>query len=198
MKVFKRSQLAMLSVAFMIMIAGYINYKYDPEREDGLGNTVRVDGKEVYLYTANNLSNVNVYSEVKETVLDKNDSLYKDKGIDDEKSLIEFKNYRDNMFSELESTYKEMVSINVNSSEVKVYNEKLDELVKKKHLIEIVEGIIKAKGINEIVIMPTDDTYNVMIKLDEELTKAQAAMIEKIISEEFNVGPEKIRIILKK
>ena len=65
-------------------------------------------------------------------------------------------------------------------------------------MIEIVEGIIKAKGIEEIVIIPTEDTYNVMIKLNGELTKAQASMIEKIISEEFNVNAEKIRIILKK
>ncbi len=188
MKVFKRSQLAMLSIAFMIMIAGYINYKYDPEREEGLGNTVRVDGEKV-----------NIYAETKETVLDKDSSLYKDKEYnDDKKGLEEYRNSRDNMFSELEATYKELASINVSSSEVKMYNEKLDEVVKKKHLIEIVEGIIKAKGIEEIVIVPTDDAYNVIVKLDGELKKAQVAMIEKIISEEFNVTAEKIRIILKK
>ncbi len=187
MKIFKRNQIAMLSIAFMIMIAGYINYKYDPQREEGLGNTVRVDN-----------NNVNIYTEVKETVLDKNSSLYKDKEYNTEKSLGEYRNSRDNMFSELETTYKELVSINVNNNEVKIYNEKLDEIVKKKHLIEIVEGIIKAKGIEEIVIIPSEDTYNVMLKLDEDLTKAQVAMIEKIISEEFNVNSEKIRIILKK
>ncbi|MBR6689331.1 MAG: SpoIIIAH-like family protein [Clostridia bacterium] len=198
MKVFKRSQLAMLSIAFMIMIAGYINYKYDPKREESLGSTVRVDSKDVYLYTTNK-NNVELYSENTETVLNKDANLYKDKEINsDEKSLSEFKITRDNMFSELEATYKEMVNVNVSSSEVKIYNEKLDELIKKKHLIEIVEGIIKAKGIEEIVIIPTEDTYNVMIKLNGELTKAQASMIEKIISEEFNVNAEKIRIILKK
>ena len=37
-----------------------------------------------------------------------------------------------------------------------------------------------------------------MVTLDSDLTKAQVAMIEKIISEEFNVNAEKIRIILKK
>lgn len=187
MKSFKRSQMAMLSIAFMIMIAGYINYKYDPQREEDLGNTVRVDN-----------NNVNIYTELKETVLDKNSSLFKDKEYNNEKSLGEYRNSRDNMFSELETTYKELVSINVNNNEVKIYNEKLDEIVKKKHLIEIVEGIIKAKGIEEIVIIPSEDTYNVMLKLDGELTKAQVAMIEKIISEEFNVNSEKIRIILKK
>ena len=158
MKILKRSQLAMLSVAFMIMIAGYINYKYDPKREEGLGSIVRVDN-----------ANVDIYSETKQTILDKEDSLYKNKDDEDNnKSLAEYKNSRDNMFSELEATYKELLSINVDSSEVKVYNEKIDEIIKKKHLIEIVEGIIKAKGIEEIVIIPTDDTYNVMVTLDSK------------------------------
>ena len=48
MKIFKRGQVAMLALAFMVMIAGYINYRYDPEREEGLGNTVKVDSKDVY------------------------------------------------------------------------------------------------------------------------------------------------------
>jgi hypothetical protein len=188
MKVLKRGQLAMLSVAFMIMIAGYINYKYDPEREENLGNTVRVDN-----------NNVNIYSDTKETILNKDENLFKNKeNINEEKGFAEYKYSRDNMFSELESTYKELISINVSSSEVKVYNEKLNGIIKKKHLIEMVEGIIKAKGIEEIVIVPTEDTYNVMIRLAGNLTKAQASMIEKIISEEFNVTSEKIRIILKK
>lgn len=188
MKIFKRGQLAMLSLSFMIMIAGYINYKYDPKREERLGDTVRVDN-----------NNVNIYSEVKETILNRNESMFENKeSVDKEKGLIEYRNSRDNMFSELEATYKELVSVNVSSSEVKVYNEKLDEIIKKKHLIEMVEGIIKAKGIEEIVIVPTDDMYNVMVRLEDNLTKAQASMIEKIISEEFNVTSEKIRIILKK
>ena len=68
MKVLKRGQLAMLSVAFMIMIAGYINYKYDPEREENLGNTVRVDN-----------NNVNIYSDTKETILNKDENLFKNK-----------------------------------------------------------------------------------------------------------------------
>ena len=40
---------------------------------------------------------------------------------------------------------------------------KLDKIVKKKHLIEVVEGIIKAKGITDIVIVPNEDKYNVII-----------------------------------
>lgn len=194
MRIIKRSQLAMLSVAFMIMIAGYINYKYDPNREENLGQTVKVDGDKIYMYTTNN--GVNVYEEAEVALGNKNDSMYKNKN--DEQSLETFRISRDNMISELEDTYKNLVeSVTASSETVNVYKEKLDELVKNKHLINIVEGILKAKGITDIVIIPTDDNYNVMVELDGDLTKAQVTMIQQIIEEEFKVPIEKIKIMQK-
>lgn len=77
MKIIKRGQLAMLSIAFMIMIAGYINYKYDPEREQQLGQTVKVNGDKIYLYTSN--KEVNAYEEVDTAFDDKNESIYETK-----------------------------------------------------------------------------------------------------------------------
>lgn len=191
MKVIKRGQLAMLSISFMIMIAGYINYKYDPKREENLGQTMRVDSDQVYLYTSEN--EVNVYKDAANN-LDKNsDTIYNNKKA--ESSLSGFKSSRDNMFSELESNYTAVISKSASKEEVNSYQEKLDGVIKKKHLIDIVEGIIKAKGITEIVIVPTEDKYNVMVKMDTKLTDAQANMIQKIIEDEFNVESDKVRII---
>lgn len=190
MKIIKRGQLAMLSISFMIMIAGYINYKYDPKREENLGQTVKVDSDGIYLYTSD--INVDVYKE-SATSLDKNATIYNNKNSDN--SLTTFKNSRDNMFSELEENYTAVISKSASTEEAKVYQEKLDAVVKKKHLIDIVEGIIKAKGITEIVIVPTEDKYNVMVKMENKLTDAQANMIQKIIEDEFNVESDKIRII---
>lgn len=191
MKVIKRGQLAMLSISFMIMIAGYINYKYDPKREENLGQTMRVDSDEVYLYTSEN--EVNIYAETANNLDKNNDTIYNNKN--SESTLSSFKNSRDNMFSELEENYTAVISKSASQEEAKIYQEKLDDVVKKKHLIDIVEGIIKAKGITEIVIVPTEDKYNVMVKMDSKLTDAQANMIEKIIEDEFNVEADKIRII---
>jgi len=190
MKVIKRGQLAMLSISFMIMIAGYINYKYDPQREENLGQTVKVDSGEVYLYTSEN--DVDIYTETANS-LNKNETVYNNKN--SASNLSSFKDSRDNMFSELESNYTAVISKSASVEEAQIYQEKLDGLVKKKHLIDIVEGIIKAKGITEIVIVPNDDKYNVMVKMDSKLTDAQANMIEKIIEEEFNVSADKINII---
>ena len=190
MKIIKRGQLALLSISFMIMIAGYINYKYDPKREENLGQTVRVDSDEVYLYTSEN--NVDIYKETTSNI-DKNDTMYNNKNTDG--NLSSFRSARDNMLSELESNYTSVISKSASVEEAKIYQEKLDDIVEKKHLIDIVEGIIKAKGITEIVIVPTDDKYNIMVKMDTKLTDAQANMIYKIIEDEFNVDADKVRII---
>lgn len=191
MKVIKRGQLAMLSISFMIMIAGYINYKYDPKREENLGQTMRVDSDQVYFYTSEN--DIDVYTETANNLDKNNDTIYNNKN--SESTLSSFINSRDNMFSELEESYTAVISNSASVEEAAIYQEKLDGVIKKKHLIDIVEGIIKAKGITEIVIVPTDDKYNVMVKMDSKLTDAQANMIQKIIEDEFNVESDKIRII---
>ena len=180
----------MLSISFMIMIAGYINYKYDPKREENLGQTMKVNSDDIYLYASEN--DVGVYTDVIGS-MDKNTTIYNNKS--SESSLMTFKNSRDNMFSELEENYTAVISKSASTEEAKVYQEKLDGVIKKKHLIDIVEGIIKAKGITEIVIVPTEDKYNVMVKMDTKLTDAQANMIQKIIEDEFDVEADKIRII---
>ena len=194
MKVIKRGQLAMLSITFMVMIAGYINYKYNPEREENLGQTMKVNSSEVYLYNTSK-DKVNVYNE-QSTVNYKNDSIYSTKKAD---SMISFKNSRDNMFSELEEKYEKIIeSTAASSSDVKMYSEKLDNVIKEKHKINVVEGIMKAKGIEDIVIVPTGDNYNIMVKLEKGLTKTQAAMIEKIIEDEFEIDATKIKIMEEK
>ena len=125
-----------------------------------------------------------------------NYSIYKNKN--DDNSIETFRMSRDNMISELEETYESLAkSTTASSNDITVYKEKLDDIIKKKHLISIVEGILKAKGITDIVIVPTDDNYNVMVELEEPLTPAQASMIEQIIKEEFKIDSKKIKIIQK-
>ena len=50
MTVVKRSTLAFVSVALMLTVVGYINYRYNPDREQNLGQTVYVNGKDSFTY----------------------------------------------------------------------------------------------------------------------------------------------------
>ena len=58
MKIMKKSQIAIISLSLMVMIAGYVNYRYNPEREENLGQSVYVSSKDGFMY-----SSINIYDD---------------------------------------------------------------------------------------------------------------------------------------
>lgn len=192
MKIMKKSQIAIISLSLMVMIAGYVNYRYNPEREENLGQSVFVSSKDGFMY-----SSINIYDEKdngyeSEEIAEVN-NMYKQK--ESKETLSNFRANRNNMFSELEETYSK--AIETNSADVKQlteYQNKLNELIENKHMITIIEDLIKSKGISDIVIIPTNENLNVIVSDDEEITNDKIAMIQKIIQDELDFPAEKITI----
>jgi len=188
----KKSQIAIISLSLMVMIAGYVNYRYNPEREENLGQSVYVSSKDGFMYSTINIyEEPNTINEKEETAEVNN--MYKQK--EAEETLSNFRANRNNMFSELEETYSKVIE--TNSTDVKQlteYQDKLNELIKNKHMITIVEDLIKSKGITDIVIVPTNENLNVIVSDDEEITKDKIAMIQKIIQDELDFPADKITI----
>lgn len=188
----KRSQIAIISLSLMVMIAGYVNYKYNPEREENLGKSVYVNSKDGFMY-----SNVSIYEDKEEnagkTDEETANNLYKQK--EAKETLSTFRANRNDMFSELKETYSKAVSANSSNVEKQEeYQKKLNELIKNKHAITVVEELIKSKGIDDIVIVPTNDNLNVIVADKEEITKEQIAMIQKVIQDELKFPADKITI----
>ncbi|MEG2348293.1 MAG: SpoIIIAH-like family protein [Clostridia bacterium] len=200
MTVIKRGQIAILSISLMAVVAGYINYKYNPEREKNLGQTMYVNGKDSFTY-----QDVSIYEEEekenqkKHTSDDKNST----KGVNstiEQNSIAVFKYDRDNMFSELSENYSNIIK-NEKTSQEKIteYQVKLNELIKQKNLINMVENVIKSKGIKDIVIIPTDNyNINVVVSSREELKKEQIAQIQQILVDQLGAKAEKLSITVKK
>mgnify|MGYP001633194863 FL=1 len=193
MKFIKRSTLALLSVGLMVTVAGYINYKYNPEREKNLGQTVYVNGKAGYTY-----ENVSIYENSENESVNTNTSTDEYSSQDD--SIAVFKYDRDNMFSELSENYTNIISnANTSTEQVNEYQKKLDELIEKKNLIMMVENVIKSKGIEDIVIIPTNnDNINVVVKSNEELKQEQIAQIQQILVDQLGADPNKLSITEKR
>lgn len=187
MTIVKRSSLAIISVLFMLSVVGYINYKYNPQREQNLGQTVYVNGKDSFTY-----DNVSIYEEQKEvTTINP---------IKQEEDVIAvFKYDRDNMYSELSENYAKIIS-NASSSNEQVveYQKKLDALIHEKNLITMVENVIKSKGFENIVIIPTSQEHmNVIIKSEKELEESVVAQIQQIIVDQLGTDANKISITIK-
>lgn len=171
MKIVKRSKLALISMGLMLLVAGYINYKYNPEREKNLGQTVYVNGKDSFTY-----ENVSVYTEEekkKEEAKKEEETKKQANEQQEENTIAVFKYDRDNMFSELSENYTQIIkNENSTTEQVNEYQKKLNELITKKNLINMVENVVKSKGIQDIVIIPTNnENINVVVKKEEELTR---------------------------
>lgn len=115
-------------------------------------------------------------------------------------TIAVFKYDRDNMYSELSENYNNVIKNEKSSDEeIKEYQQKLSELIKQKNLITMVENVIKAKGIEDIVIIPTNnDNINVVIKSSEDLTQQQIAQIQQILVDQLGANANKISIECKK
>lgn len=191
MKIMKKSQIAIISLSLMVMIAGYVNYRYNPEREENLGQSVYVNSKDGFMY-----SSINIYEEEKtnsEEQTTEVNNMYKQK--EAKETISNFRANRNNMFSELQETYSNAIeTASTDTKQVKEYQDKLNELIENKHMITIVEDLIKSKGISDIVIVPTNENLNVIVSDDEEITNDKIAMIQKIIQDELDFPADKITI----
>jgi len=171
----KRFGVAALSFTFMLSIAGYINYKYNPEREKDLGQTV---------YVNSNNDNVNIYDE--ET-----------KGVSStiDETISTFRYDRDNMYSELSTNYTNIINNSNSSSDtVSEYQSKLSNLIEEKNQINMVENVIKTKGIEDVVIIPTSNgKINVIVKAIE-LEDSMVAKIMQIVIDQLGVKANDISI----
>lgn len=189
----KRGKLALLSLTLMLLIAGYINYKYNPEREKNLGKTIYVNGKDSYMY-----ENVSIYNEEESSISNVEEkSNVTGNSNSNEDAISVFRYDRDNMYSELEENYRSTIS-NTNTSKEKIndYQDKLNKLIEEKNLISMVENVILSKGIEDIVIIPTsNNNLNVVIKSKEEIPSDLMAKIQQIIVDQLGVEASKISII---
>lgn len=183
----KRSTLAIVSLGLMVSVAGIINYKYNPEREKNLGQTVYVNGKDNFTYDT-----VSIYSE-------ENSSSTETSENSEDDDIAVFRYDRDNMYSELSENYSSIIANeNTSSEQINEYQKKLNELITEKNLINMVENVIKSKGIEDIVIIPTNNNnINVVIKVNNELKEEQIAQIQQIIVDQLGVNADKISISCK-
>lgn len=193
MSILKRGKIAVLSLVLMLLVAGYINYKYDPFREENLGKTVYVNGKDSFTY-----ENVSIYEEetissVSTSISTENESNITDTKEEIDDSIAVFRYDRDNMYSELMENYSNVIS---NSSttidKINEYQEKLNDLIEEKNLISMVENVILSKGVEDIVIIPTsNENINVVLKTKENVSEDLMAKIQQVIVDQLRRRSDK-------
>lgn len=72
--------------------------------------------------------------------------------------------------------------------------EKKQALVATMEMELVTEGLIKAKGFEDVIVTNSNSCINVIVK-SAELTSAEVAQIVSIVQEQSNIGLENIKII---
>lgn len=177
MKIVKREKLAILSIALMVIVGGYVNYKYNPEREKTLGQTVLVNSKDIKIYE-------------EEPALDK--AIYSP----NKNKLDKFREEKEIMYNELYTNYTNIINLeNSDKEQIKIYQDKLNKIIKEKNVINLLENIIKTYGIEDNVIVKTGENVNViLLKGDKEISKEIIAKITLLVKDELDVPMSKISV----
>lgn len=186
-KVIKKNQILVVAVALMLVVAGYLNYQYDPNSvydveltgviEDNLGDAVFVNSVGVE-------SNIDEISSSIQTSAS-------------EEYFIQTKIDRTNSYAEQIEIYEKMLeNPNVSEEQKQVAQEQIKKINSERDAITISENLIKLKGFDRALILVNDKSINVVIE-EEELTSKQIAQIQNIIQHEFNVELENIHITVK-
>ena len=166
--VIKKNQILTWSVIVMLLIAGFLNYKNDPNKaynievtgiiDENLGDAVLVDSPTLVTNIVDNVEDKNLTTTSAEY-------------------FSENRIARNNSYAEQLETYKNILS-DANVSDAQK---------------EFAQNLIKLKGIEEVSILVNKGSINV-VALDDNLDDAKVAQIQNIIQNELGVEVDKIHI----
>ena len=213
MKLLKKNQVIIYTIAVLLMVAGYLNYSTntgealeasanevantanigdarlvstDPVDENAaneLQNTTNVTNTSNTNTTAENITN-NTTTQTSSTV--STDDYFA-------KSKLE----RDTMYSQMLETYENVLNSN-NSLETQKQSatEEITKINNTKNSIMVCENLLKTKGFDSSVIFVNGNSISVIIGADE-LTQEEIAQVQNIISREMSADIQNIHISTK-
>ena len=194
-RLFKKNQIIITALAVMIAIAGYLNYsgRLFGAKEDG--------AKEASAGTANQLLDISAEDLETDGEIASNDSEVEGTpgeavltSGEAENTVAQAKVAREQMRSQNKETLQAIID-NANISE----EEKKDAIAQMLQMTQLseqevaVETLMASKGFSESVVSLTADSADIVVNA-AELTDANRAQIEDIVTRKTNIAPEKIVI----
>lgn len=196
-RIFKKNQIIITTLAVMIAIAGYLNYSgvlFDGTKNDttqanaDLANQELLDISEEDLETGTGdiLSNDSEVEGIPgEAVLT---------GTSAQTTVAQAKVSREQVRSQNKETLQSIIdNTNISDEEKK---EAVSQLVRMTEIAEqemAIETLMASKGFSEAVVNLTEDSADIVVNASE-LTDANRAQIEDIVSRKTEIAPENIVI----
>ena len=214
-KIMKKNQVVILTLALMLMTAGYMNYTNNHENENvllaQLGDAKLVSSNDIASNSSNDNENIieenldtskrteeNIENEEEEEqnkTEETNGEINKEEVEDDyfDKSKLE----RDTIYSQMIETYENILnSENATETQKQAATDEIKKINDTKNSIMICENLIKTKGFEKSVIFVNNLSISIIIG-KEEITAEEVAKVQNIISREMGAAIENIHISTK-
>lgn len=187
-KILKKNQIIVYTIALMLVVAGYLNYN---NTQKDLNATIETTSRE----TSSSIGDAEfVSANVSEENVMENTETIETNYVINEDYFSNSKLERDNMYSQMLEVYENMLnSEGVSGEQKQIAQEEITKINNIKNKIMISENLIKTKGFKNCIIFVNEKSINTIIE-DEELTTEEIAQIQNIISRELNANVDNIHI----
>ncbi len=190
--VIKKNQILTWSVIVMLLVAGFLNYKNDPNKVYDVEVTGIMDenlGDAVFVDSSNLVTNIDgIVDNVEDKDVKTTSAEY----------FSSNRIARNNSYAEQLETYENILKDSSISDEQKTFAQnEIKRINDEKNAVIISENLIKLKGIEEVSVLINKGSVNVVV-LDSSLDEAKVAQIQNIIQNELGVEAENIHINLVK
>lgn len=181
----KKYIVAVLSFSMMVSIAAFINYRYNPEREKDLGQTVYVSTNVDENSLSKEAENESLNNENMDEITNNSSGILYENNVETVDIITKFKTDRDNRYLELSNNYYTVINNSNSSSEtISSYQGKLADLIEEKNNLSILESIIISKGVDDaVVIVNTTGKVNVVVKTEELLNDTATQIMQSVIDQ---------------
>ena len=186
--VIKKNQILASMVVLMLIVAGYLNYTYDPTKDyeteltgvmsNNLGDAYLVDSSSINT----NIDDIEQSIEASAKVATAEEYFAN--------SRIE----RDNVFDEQIENYEEILeNSNIKSEEKSFAQTEISRINNTKNAIVIAENLIKLKGFKDAIILVNEDSVNVIV-MAENLNDKEVFQIQNIVINELKINLDNLHI----
>ena len=186
--VIKKNQILASMVVLMLIVAGYLNYTYDPTKNYDVELTGVMSNNlgDAYLVDSSSIStNMDDISQSIETGT---------KVTTAEEYFASTRMERENSFDEQLETYEKMLENNsLDETQKKFAQTEITKINNTKNAIIISENLIKLKGFKDVVILVNESSTNVIV-LAEKLTDEEVSQIQNIILNELKIDIDDLHI----
>lgn len=210
-KIMKKNQVVILTLALMLMTAGYMNYTNNHENENvllaqlGDAKLVSTNVAEINEIVNENTNETQVENNIQnqtETNNIEENKVEEENSNDSNNNAIEStddyftksKLERETMYSQMLETYQKILENEKIASDQKdIAENEIKNINDKKNAIMIVENLLKTKDFEKAVVFINEQSVNVVVK-GEKLETEQVAQIQNIIQRELKTNIENIHI----